>query len=230
MSKSHGTPLSTQFVKVLNAVTTAVATAVEDFSIADLINVLTTNGEKLTQYMRLVFTALMTGQGLALQPIVCSFPTWKTIKLGTLKNVGAIRKALKEQGYSVGDLASDILGKPAFTVSPTETQLDLVVVSGRDLGFKNSVTCKEIYDRALEQGLALCPNEVGPQLRLQYAEQPQGEWLLVAMEPITDSDGGLRVFDVECHSGGRWLYGSLGEPGSVWDADRRWVFVRRKSK
>lgn len=228
MSKQHGTPLSTQFVQVLNAVTTAVATAVEDFSITELISILAKNGEKLTQYLRLVFTALMTGQGLALQPIVCSFPTWKTIKLGTLKNVDAIRQALKAQGYSIGSWADDILGMPAFTVSQEETQLDLVVVTVSELGFKNGATRKDIYDRAFEQGLLLCPSEVGPQLRLQYADQPMGEWMLVAMEPIAASDGGLDVFRVEHDGGGLWLGSDSSEPDDVWDAGDRWVFARRK--
>lgn len=156
--------------------------------------------------------------------------TWKKIKLGTgLKDADDFRKALKKADCNIGDWGNDILGKPAFTVSPKETEVELVVVSVAELGFKDGATRADIYKRANELGLDLCPNEVGPQLRLQYKDQPKGEWLLIGMEPITDSGGDLRVFSVWRGGGGKqWLLGGDGGPGSFWSAGRRWVFLRRK--
>lgn len=87
----------------------------------------------------------------------------------------------------------------------------------------------DIYQKAKKQGLQLCPAEVGPQLRLQYADQPAGEWLVIAMEPIKDSVGGLSVFFVGHGGVDRWLDAYDGEPDYVWHADGRFVFVRRKS-
>lgn len=157
--------------------------------------------------------------------------TFKTIKLGTgLKTADDFRKALKEANCSIGYLGNDILGKPAFKVADKETEVELIVVSNAELGFENGTTVKETYARAKELGLDLCPNEVGPQLRLQYKDQPKGEWLLVAMEPITDSVGNVGVFHVERRGDGKlWLGGSRGNPDHGWDASTRWVFLRRKS-
>jgi hypothetical protein len=156
--------------------------------------------------------------------------TWKKIKLGTgIKNADGFRKALKEADCDIGYWGNDILGKPAFTVSPSETKVELVVVSVAELGFKDGATRADIYKRANELGLDLCPNEVGPQLCLQYRDQPKGEWLLIAMEPIIDSDDGLRVFDVKRNGdGGQWLDGCSGGPDHFWGAGYRWVFLRRK--
>ncbi|MDO8664011.1 MAG: hypothetical protein Q7K44_00445, partial [Candidatus Liptonbacteria bacterium] len=127
---------------------------------------------------------------IGLKPIEHSFPLWKTIKLDTgLKTADDFRKALKQSGCKIGNWGNDILGNPAFTVSDTETEVDLVNVSVAELGFKNGAPRKDIYERAVSLGLELCPNEVGPQLRLQYTDQPKGEWLRIAMEPITGSDG-----------------------------------------
>lgn len=155
------------------------------------------------------------------------FPVWKTIKLGIgPKNADDFRHALREGGFKVGDWANDILGKPAFTVATEEIEVDLVVASGAELGFKDGATREQIYIRAKELGLDLCLAEVGPQLRLQYKDQPNGEWILIAMEPITVSDGSLLVFRVECGHSELWLYGGGGDPGRFWRPASRWVFVR----
>jgi hypothetical protein len=152
---------------------------------------------------------------------------WKTITLGTgLKTADDFRKAIKEAGMKLGDWANGILGQPAFTAANVETEVDLVNVSAGELGFPHGAARRDIIAKALELGLQLCPAEVGPQLRLQYPDQPRGEWLIIAMQPITDSDGDPSVFDVGLDSGGRWLDGVYGYPGRVWGGGSRFVFVR----
>lgn len=156
-----------------------------------------------------------------------SFPIWKTIKLGTgLKTADDFSKALKQSGCKIGDWGNDILGKLAFTASDTEAEVDLVNVSVAELGFKNGATRKDIYDKTEELGLELCPNEVGPQLRLQYKDQPNGEWLRIAMEPIPDSGGDLFIFRVAHGVDDLWLHGDNGDPDDFWDGHSRFVFVR----
>ncbi|MEA1929787.1 MAG: hypothetical protein U9M92_02845 [Patescibacteria group bacterium] len=157
------------------------------------------------------------------------FKVWKTITLGIgPKTVADFRKALKKSGCNIGTWGNDILGQPAFTVAPEKTEVDLVNVSVAELGFKDGATREKIYKRAMELGLKLCPAEVGPQLRLQYLDQPQGEWLLIGMEPITGSGGDPRVFVVEHDVVERWLGGNVGDPARVWFSAHRWVFLRRK--
>lgn len=162
---------------------------------------------------------------------LCRFKTLMTIKLGTgLKTADDFRKALVAGGYLISDWANDVIGigKPAFTAATEETEVELVVVSVTELGFKDGVKRADIYKRAQELGLDLCPAEVGVQLRLQYKDQPKDKWLHIAMEPIPDSGGRLTVFDVG-HSGiGLWLHCSYGRPGSFWNGLDRWVFVRHK--
>jgi len=164
---------------------------------------------------------------MVIKAIEQTFPIWKTIKLGTgLKTADDFRKALKQSGCKIGDWGNDILGKPAFTVSETETEVNLVNISVAKLGFKNGATRKDIYERAISLGLELCPNEVGPQLRLQYKDQPNGEWLRIAMEPISGSLGDLSIFKVEHRGSGLWLDSGVGGPGGFWGGSSRFVFVR----
>ena len=120
---------------------------------------------------------------LVVKEIERKFNVWKTINLGTgLKTTDDFRKALKGRGFNIGNWADDILGKPAFTAAAEATEVDLVKVTVAELGFKKGARRDQIYERAKELGLELCAPEVGPQLRLQYQDQPNGEWLLIGME------------------------------------------------
>jgi len=150
---------------------------------------------------------------------------WKTIKLGT-RNIDSLEAGLKKAGRQISNWANDILQK--ITLSDVEKEIELVLISVAELGFKDGATLKEIFDRAIELGLELCPAEVGPQLALQYPDQSLGEWILIAMEPIADSDGGLDLFSVGRGDGGFWLRTLYGDSDGFWDPGSRFVFVRRK--
>jgi hypothetical protein len=156
---------------------------------------------------------------------------WRTIKIGTpgLRTADDFRKIFKARGIDIGNGGNDILSKPEFTVAGQETELDLVIISVAELGFRNGARRDQIYDRAKNLGLGLCPAEVGPQLRLQYVGQPNGECLLIGMEPIRDSYGILSVFDVVGDGSGPYLNSHSGSANFVWSVDSRWVFVFRKS-
>jgi hypothetical protein len=152
----------------------------------------------------------------------------KTIKLGTHMDADTLRKAMKKSGYQIGPWADDILGKPGFTVSSKEVEVDLLVASVAELGFSRGASYKDVCARAAELGLELCPAEVGPQLRLQYDDQPAGDWLRIAMHPIVDSDGHLGIFAVGCDYFEPCLRGGdNGRAETIWNASEHFVFVRR---
>ncbi len=156
----------------------------------------------------------------------------QTIKLGTgLKTTNTFRESIKNAGYEMDDLGDDILGKDAFieNISPEEMEVDLVVATPGELGFGYETTYPKIYARAVELGLDLCPAEVGPQLRLQYPNQPRPEYLNIAMKPIVGSDERLRIFRV-----GHASHGTLYLDGSSVFADKKFgvndpfVFWRKR--
>ena len=85
----------------------------------------------------------------------------------------------------IGDLAGEALARPAFKLASIKTEVDLVVLSPAELGLTAEfVSLRDIYDRAEKLGLFLAPAEVGPALRLQYRDQPIGEFLHIGMKPI----------------------------------------------
>ena len=85
--------------------------------------------------------------GLCPPETIFTFPTWKTIKLGIYKSANEYHKALKANGFKIGDWANNILGKSAFFTSPNETEVELVKITVAELGFKNGATRKEIYKK-----------------------------------------------------------------------------------
>jgi hypothetical protein len=74
----------------------------------------------------------------------------------------------------------------------------------------------------------LCPAEVGPRLRLQYENQPESEYLNIAMETIPDRGGALGLFGVG-RGAESILDSDRGTPGGEWAGFNRFVFLSRKS-
>lgn len=110
---------------------------------------------------------------------------WRTITIGTFANVFALSTALDAVGCGIGNSAGEILARPTFTLRGAKTNVELFTVSAAELGFKtDTASLADIFARAKQLGFGLAAAEVGPQLRLQYFDQPIGEFLIIGMEPI----------------------------------------------
>ncbi len=144
----------------------------------------------------------------------------------TTKNSKEYTKELTKQGFKIYEYAQDMLNK--LESLKQKEKIDIVSFSVEQLGFPNGATLKEIYGKAKELGLELCPPQVGPELRLNYKDQPMDEWLRIAMDSITDRSGRPGVFDVEHGSDGLWLVDDSGDPDSKWNSYNLFVFRSRK--
>ncbi|MBR0751674.1 hypothetical protein JQ604_05730 [Bradyrhizobium jicamae] len=155
---------------------------------------------------------------------------WKTITIGTFANSLALRNALDAVGCSVGGSAAEILARPAFTLRSTRTRLDLFSVSAAELGLQtDTASLADIYARAQQLGFGLAEAEVGPQLRLQYFDQPIGEFLIVAMKPIRTWTGEPVILNVANGGAGLALIGQDGSAGAQISAASRFLFARPKT-
>src|SRR5215813_647563 len=181
---------------------------------------------------------------------VTDAPIWKTITLGTYRDVNILREDLDSlncgvtaaggrQGRVVipgtatplpctlGESAAEMIGRPAFALAGARTQADLVVLSVPELGFEgNLASVADIHARARQLGLELCPAEIGPQLRLQYLNQPIGEFLRIAMEPIATYGGDLIDLTVANDGSSLLLVGGDANASAVVHASVRFVFMR----
>ena len=86
----------------------------------------------------------------------------------------ALAQALAQNAISLNEYAERLLASDLFTTSETRYALTTVELAVRNLGFPRGATTPELHERAGELGLGLRPPELGPHLRLQYRDQPEG--------------------------------------------------------
>jgi len=120
------------------------------------------------------------------------------------------------------------MGKPEFVTLRRSEKIDLVRLTVGGLGFTDNPTTDQLYQKAQELGLELCPPEVGPELRLKYQDQPLYEWTYIGMKQIADSGGDPHVFSLARYGDGLWLYGYWTDPDPLWTLASEFVFRLRK--
>lgn len=191
-----------------------------------------------------------------IEHIYTSFPEGKITRdevvIGT-KGKKKLLKAMKKQGIIIKDKSfpseyvQEMIKSPDFMptqsglsgimrifkgerspVTETTETVDIVRLKVRDFGFTNSPTTTELFAKAEEFGLELCPAEVGPQYLSQQTDQLKGYWFNIGMKPLVAS-GEPRVFAIDRRRGGLGLSSSWASPGMTWDLAREWVFRFRKN-
>jgi hypothetical protein len=156
-------------------------------------------------------------------------PIWKTITLGEYRTVNALRSAIENSPCPIGlsDSVDEAIGRPNFPFTTAKRELDLVVVSGTDLGFsEDGASLLDVYNRALAIGLELCPPDLGPALRLNYLDQSRGEFLHVAMRPVTLYNREVVDFSLGNDGNTLLLLSGDGRPETVLPGTVRFIFVR----
>jgi uncharacterized protein YjiS (DUF1127 family) len=154
-------------------------------------------------------------------------PVWKKISVGTFSNSLALRNALSAKGCAVGGTAEEILARPAFALSGTETVIELFAVSAAELGFETeTASLGQIYARARQLGFELAAAEIAPQLRLQYLDQPIGEFLIIGMEPTKTWQGEPVILTVANGGAGLILIGQDGRLDAQISITSRFLFVQ----
>jgi hypothetical protein len=174
-------------------------------------------------------------------PTAGEIPIWKTITIGGWKGPDAVRIAMDTAPCPIwiSEEADEILGRPKFPFVKMAVELDLVVLSVAELGFGSrasrsdrapgerlEASLGDVYARALSLGFELCPAEVGPALRLSYLNQPPGEFLHIAMQPVARYTGELVNFAVGGGGAQLLLVGGNGDPDVMEPGVIRFVFVR----
>lgn len=157
-----------------------------------------------------------------------SFPDKKIFMLGletdpSVNSFESANESLAKKDIYCPGYAEDILKDTEF--SKEEQRYNLVRFTVKQLGLPDGATTEEIYKKAEDLGLELCPAEVGPHLRLQYSGK---EWMLIAMKQITNRDDNPGVFTLDSGDVQLSLNAHDAEPSKGWSGYSRFVFRFRK--
>jgi len=135
-----------------------------------------------------------------------------------------IKAELSKRNISVDDQSMQMLNSPNFITLPKPTDIQTIRLNVTELGFSEDPTTDQVYNKALELGLQLCPGEAGPRRRLTEIDET-GKWckqppsfLNIAMSQIDDRYGEPHIFSLV----------HIPELGASWaKKDTRWSTGKR---
>jgi hypothetical protein len=162
--------------------------------------------------------------------------TTRTVLIGGLTK-SALLAELQRNAIALNEHAERLFANDHFTTSATRYTVRTVELAVRDLGFPEGATSAAIYARAGALGLGICPLELGPHLRLQYLDQPEGYWgkpirqhqapsdsITIASEPLTEDGDVPKGFYLRCIQGMLWLRGYSSGSDHIWNPDDHLLF------
>ncbi|MBI1311855.1 helicase [bacterium] len=148
-------------------------------------------------------------------------------------NFGGSTKSELLREFQKHSVSMNAQGETLFTALPethAETyRLETIELTARQLGYPDGAMSAELFGRAAELGLSLCPLELAPYFRLQYLDQPAGFWITIASPRPTDRGETPTGFYLRRLDDGLWLRGYTADPEHVWDADDHFVFCRQSA-
>ncbi|MFO0603078.1 MAG: hypothetical protein U0324_07885 [Polyangiales bacterium] len=148
---------------------------------------------------------------------------------------------LLRAGVRLNPLADALFADLRFVPAPTASRVALARVSVASLGLPDGGTFAELVAQATARGLALCPMELGPHLRLAFTDQPEGAVgqaatvhrappgaITVASAPLCEDDDVPKGFYLRRIEGTLWLRGYTAGPEHVWRPEDELVFVEER--
>ena len=145
---------------------------------------------------------------------------------------------LKRSGVLLNEAGRALLLHDSFTTASNISVVETSEISVGDLGFSHGATIAEIFDRGSQIGLAPCPAELAPHLRLHYRDQPEGAVgqlptrhrappgsLTVASKPTAIDEDIPQGFYLRRIDGVLWLRGYRSGPEHVWSPEDRLLFA-----
>ncbi|WP_436371575.1 helicase [Cytobacillus sp. BC1816] len=167
----------------------------------------------------------------------CSVITRK-IEVGGLTKSELIQK-LQQCSILMNAYGEKLLADDKFTTSDTKYTLQTVELTVGDLGFPDGAATAQIFKKASEIGLELCPLELGPYLRLEYLDQPEdysgnplqrnqapSGSITIASEILCEDDDFPKGFYLRRINGVLWLRGYIADYLHVWNPNDHFIFCQ----
>jgi len=145
----------------------------------------------------------------------------------------------QQHGVELNEAGHTLFASRSFTTSEASSTVRTVEISVMDLGFPLGANINQVFGAAAAMGLALCPVELGPHLRIQYLDQPEGATgfpasrhrappgsVTVASEPLSADPEFPMGFYLRMIQGTPWLRGYRSDAEHIWSPKDHFVFVQ----
>lgn len=165
----------------------------------------------------------------------------RTIKVGGLTKSQLLQK-LQQHSILLNKFGEKLFADDKFTVSDNIYSVRAVELKVRDLGFLEGATIPQLFKKANQVGLKLCPLELGPHLRLEYLDQPEGHsgnpsWkhrapygsVTIASEILSEDVDFPKGFYLRRIGGVLWLRGYIADHLHVMGPDDHFVFCQNEN-
>lgn len=165
----------------------------------------------------------------------------KTIQVGGLTKSELLRK-LEQHSILLNKFAEKLFADDKFTVSDKIYSVKAVEIKVRDLGFSEGATIPQLFKKVNQVGLKLCPLELGPHLRLEYLDQPEGHSgkpslkhtapyrsITIASEILSKDVDFPKGFYLRRIGGVLWLRGYIADNLHVFEPDDHFVFCQNET-
>ena len=137
----------------------------------------------------------------------------------------------------MNESAERLFADARFKTAATKYILPTVELTVGNLVFPQGATWEEVRTRSGHFGLDVCPLEVGPHLRLEYLDQPEGSFgapvrrhrapfgsVTIVSEPLDEDPDTPKGFYLRRIDGVLWLRGYRSERTFVWDPGDHLLF------
>ncbi|GEN82707.1 hypothetical protein SLU01_10190 [Sporosarcina luteola] len=162
----------------------------------------------------------------------------RTVEVGGLTKSQLIHK-IRKKSILINKLGETLFEDDKFTTSDSKYTLQTVELAVQDLGFLEGGTVSQIFRKANQLGLKLCPLELAPYLRLAYLDQPEGNLnrhrqhkapygsITVASQILTEDHDFPKGFYLRRIDGALWLRGYVCDDMHIWEPDDHFIFVKQ---
>lgn len=162
----------------------------------------------------------------------------KHVRVGGLSKL-ELSSALRQRDVQLNAAADALFEDVRFTTLAREKTIEIASLSVAELGFPEGATYAELIARGHDRELVECPLELGPHLRLQFLNQPEGSVgfpstehqappgsITIASSPLDEFDETPKGFYLRRIDGVLWLRGYWSSSDHVWSAEDVLVFAR----
>jgi len=163
------------------------------------------------------------------------------VEVGGLSKSQLIQK-LKQYSILMNEYGEKLFTADKFTTSDKKYSLQTVELTVGDLGFPDGANTDQIFKRAEELGLKLCPLELGPYLRMEYLDQTEGYSedslqqqqapsgsITIASEKLTEDDNFPKGFYLRRINGVLWLRGYRADHLHIWNPNDHFIFCQKNT-